>query len=140
MAARGSRRARLADRASGHHGRRARPAGARGQASSLLICNTEVARVGVIRFGASLLRRLSRAKLYRKKANKYAELAEDTTRPDFLTNLFRKIAVRYVLMAEDLIVRFSAWQGSGLAPTFSYGRFAATGVLAACRTGFVILG
>ena len=49
-----------------------------------------------------MLQRLSRAELYRKEANKYADLAKDTTQPDFLTNLFRQTAVRYVLMAEDL--------------------------------------
>jgi hypothetical protein len=49
-----------------------------------------------------MLQRLSRAELYRKEANKYADLAKDTTQPDFLTKLFRQTAVRYVLMAEDL--------------------------------------
>jgi hypothetical protein len=49
-----------------------------------------------------MLQRLSRAELYRKEANKYADLAKDTTQADFLTNLFRQTAVRYVLMAEDL--------------------------------------
>jgi hypothetical protein len=49
-----------------------------------------------------MLPRLSRAELYRKEANKYADLAKDTTQPDFLTNLFRQTAVRYILMAEDL--------------------------------------
>src|SRR5215475_2109801 len=29
-------------------------------------------------------------------------VAKDATQPDFLTNLFRQTAVRYVLMAEDL--------------------------------------
>jgi hypothetical protein len=49
-----------------------------------------------------MLQRLSKVELYRKEANKYADLAKDTTQPDFLTNLFRQTAVRYVLMAEDL--------------------------------------
>jgi hypothetical protein len=49
-----------------------------------------------------MLERLSRAERYRKEANRYAELGKDTTQPDFLTDLFRQTAVRYVLMAEDL--------------------------------------
>ena len=52
--------------------------------------------------GRAMLQRLNRAELYRKEANKYADLSKDTTQPDFLTNLFRQTAVRYVLMAEDL--------------------------------------
>jgi len=53
-------------------------------------------------WGRAMLQRLSRAELYRKEENKYADLAKDTTQPDFLTKLFRQTAVRYVLMAEDL--------------------------------------
>jgi hypothetical protein len=49
-----------------------------------------------------MLQRLNRAESYRKEANKYGDLAKDTTQPDFLTTLFRQTAVRYVLMAEDL--------------------------------------
>ena len=49
-----------------------------------------------------MLERLSRAERYRKEANRYADLAKDTTQPGFLTDLFRRTAVRYVLMAEDL--------------------------------------
>jgi hypothetical protein len=49
-----------------------------------------------------MLQRVSRAERYRKEANRYADLAKDTTQPDFLTSLYRQTAVRYVLMAEDL--------------------------------------
>jgi len=52
--------------------------------------------------GRAMLERLSRAERYRKEANRYADLAKDTTQPGFLTDLFRRTAVRYVLMAEDL--------------------------------------
>jgi hypothetical protein len=45
---------------------------------------------------------LSKAQRYRKAANKYAELAKHTE-PDYLAELFRKVAVRYVFMAEDLL-------------------------------------
>jgi hypothetical protein len=44
---------------------------------------------------------LKRAERYRQQANRYANLAK-TAEPDFLGAFFRKIAVRYVLMAEDL--------------------------------------
>jgi hypothetical protein len=44
---------------------------------------------------------LKRAERYRQQANRYADLAK-TGEPDFLRAFFRKIAVRYVLMAEDL--------------------------------------
>ena len=90
-----------------------------------------------------MLQRLSRAELYRKEANKYADLAKDTTQPDFLTNLFRQTAVRYVLMAEDLERPPDSRRGMGQAGLSTYlkrsrrhfpdGRFAAAGVLAACR-------
>jgi hypothetical protein len=46
--------------------------------------------------------RLRRAERYRKEANRYAELAKTTAEPNFLINLYRQTAVRYVLMAEDL--------------------------------------
>jgi hypothetical protein len=46
--------------------------------------------------------RLRRAERYRKEANRFAELAKTTTDPNFLINLYRQTAVRYVLMAEDL--------------------------------------
>ena len=47
------------------------------------------------------MERLNKAEHYRKQANKYADLAK-ANELDFLGEFFRKIAVRYVLMAEDL--------------------------------------
>jgi hypothetical protein len=44
----------------------------------------------------------SKAERYRKAANKYAELAK-TAEPDYLAEVFRKVAVRYVFMAEDAL-------------------------------------
>ena len=46
--------------------------------------------------------RLNRAGRYRKEANKYADLAKTTIEPGFLVELYRRTAVRYVLMAEEL--------------------------------------
>jgi hypothetical protein len=45
--------------------------------------------------------RPKRADRYRQQANRYADLAK-TAELDFLGEFFRKTAVRYVLMAEDL--------------------------------------
>ena len=42
---------------------------------------------------------LSKADRYRKAANKYAELAKHAE-PDYLAEIYRKVAVRYVFMAE----------------------------------------
>ena len=42
---------------------------------------------------------LNRADRYRNEANRYADLAK-TAQLDFLSELYRKTAVRYVLMAE----------------------------------------
>jgi hypothetical protein len=44
---------------------------------------------------------LNKAERYRKEANKYAELAK-TASPAFLGEIYRKVAVRYVFMAEEL--------------------------------------
>jgi hypothetical protein len=44
----------------------------------------------------------SKAERYRKEANKYGELAKQAE-PGYLADVFRKIAVRYVLMAEDVL-------------------------------------
>ena len=48
-----------------------------------------------------VMERLNKAEHYRKQANKYADLAK-ANELDFLGEFFRKTAVRYVLMAEDL--------------------------------------
>jgi hypothetical protein len=41
-----------------------------------------------------------KAEYYRKEANRCADLAK-STQLDFLVEIYRKAAVRYVLMAED---------------------------------------
>jgi hypothetical protein len=51
--------------------------------------------------GRVMEQRLNRAERYRQQANRYAELAK-TAELDYLGEFFRKTAVRYVLMAEDL--------------------------------------
>jgi hypothetical protein len=45
---------------------------------------------------------VSKAERYRKEANKYAELAKDA-QPAYLGDVYRKVAVRYVFMAEELL-------------------------------------
>jgi hypothetical protein len=45
---------------------------------------------------------LSKAEWYRKEANKYAELAKSAS-PLFVREIYRKVAVRYVFMAEELL-------------------------------------
>jgi hypothetical protein len=42
----------------------------------------------------------SKVERYRRQANKYGELAKQAE-PDYLAAVFRKVAVRYVFMAED---------------------------------------
>ena len=39
---------------------------------------------------------------YRKEANRCAELAKEAS-PPFLAEIYRKVAVRYVFMAEELL-------------------------------------
>jgi hypothetical protein len=45
---------------------------------------------------------VSKAERYRKEANKYGELAKNA-QPAYLGDVYRKVAVRYVFMAEDLL-------------------------------------
>jgi hypothetical protein len=45
--------------------------------------------------------RLKKAERYRQLANRYADQAK-AAKLDYMGDFFRKIAVRYVLMAEDL--------------------------------------
>jgi hypothetical protein len=45
----------------------------------------------------------SKAERYRKEANKYAELAK-IAEPAYLRDVYRKVAVRYVFMAEELLM------------------------------------
>jgi hypothetical protein len=50
---------------------------------------------------------VSKAERYRKEANKYGELAK-SAQPAYLGDVYRKVAVRYVFMAEDLLRRAEA--------------------------------
>jgi hypothetical protein len=43
-----------------------------------------------------------KAEWYRKKASGYAELAKSAS-PHFVREIYRKVAVRYVFMAEELL-------------------------------------
>jgi hypothetical protein len=45
---------------------------------------------------------LSKAERYRRAANKYSELAKQAE-PGYLAAVYRRIAVRYVFMAEDIL-------------------------------------
>jgi hypothetical protein len=45
----------------------------------------------------------SKVERYRRAANKYGELAKHAE-PDYLAAVFRKVAVRYVFMAEELVL------------------------------------
>ena len=45
--------------------------------------------------------RLKKAERYRQLANRYADQAK-AAKLDYMGDFFRKIAIRYVLMAEDL--------------------------------------
>ena len=45
---------------------------------------------------------LSKAERYRKAANKFGEMAKQAE-PGYLAEAFRKVAVRYVFMAEDVM-------------------------------------
>jgi hypothetical protein len=45
---------------------------------------------------------LSKAERYRREANKYGEMSRQTE-PGFLADVFRKIAMRYASMADDLL-------------------------------------
>jgi hypothetical protein len=45
---------------------------------------------------------VNRVERYRKEANRRAELAKEAS-PPFLAEIYRKVAVRYVFMAEQLL-------------------------------------
>jgi hypothetical protein len=45
---------------------------------------------------------MSKVDRYRKEANRCAELAKEAS-PPFLAEIYRKVAVRYVFMAEELL-------------------------------------
>jgi hypothetical protein len=44
----------------------------------------------------------SKAERYRKAANRYGEMAKEAE-PGYLAEVFRKVAVRYVFMADDAL-------------------------------------
>jgi hypothetical protein len=48
-----------------------------------------------------MLDSVSKVERYRREANRCAELAKDAS-PPFLAEIYRKVAVRYVFMAEEL--------------------------------------
>jgi hypothetical protein len=43
-----------------------------------------------------------KAERYRRAANRYGEMAKEAE-PGYLAEVFRKVAVRYVFMAEDVL-------------------------------------
>jgi len=49
-----------------------------------------------------MLDSVGKVERYRREANRCAELAKDAS-PPFLAELYRKVAVRYVFMAEELL-------------------------------------
>jgi hypothetical protein len=57
---------------------------------------------GSLGMGRGVMREdaLSKAERYRKAANKYGEMAKQAE-PSYLAEVYRKIAVRYVFMAEE---------------------------------------
>jgi hypothetical protein len=61
----------------------------------------------VIRRGGTMQDVVSKAERYRKEAYKYGELAKNA-QPAYLGDVYRKVAVRYVFMAEDLLIRTEA--------------------------------
>jgi len=55
---------------------------------------------------------LSKAERYRRAANKYGEMAKQAE-SGYLAEVYRKVAVRYVFMAED-VLRPERRRGDGL--------------------------
>jgi hypothetical protein len=56
---------------------------------------------------------LSKAERYREAANRYGELAKQAE-PSYLAEVYRKIAVQYLLMAADLLKWADRPRGEGL--------------------------
>jgi hypothetical protein len=52
--------------------------------------------------GGKMLDSVSKVERYRKEANRCAELAKEAS-PPFLAEIYRKVAIRYVFMAEELL-------------------------------------
>jgi hypothetical protein len=55
----------------------------------------------------------SKAARYRTEANKYGELAKQAE-PGYLADVFRKVAMRYAFMAEDVLRDAERRQSAGL--------------------------
>jgi hypothetical protein len=49
-----------------------------------------------------MLDSVSKVERYRKEANRCADLAKEAS-PPFLAEIYRKVAIRYVFMAEELL-------------------------------------
>jgi hypothetical protein len=56
---------------------------------------------------------LSKAERYRRAANRYGEMAKQAE-PGYLAEVFRKVAVRYVFMAEDALTEAGRRRGARL--------------------------
>jgi hypothetical protein len=55
----------------------------------------------------------SKVERYRRAANRYGELAKQAE-PGYLADVYRKIATRYVFMAEDILREPERRRGDGL--------------------------
>jgi hypothetical protein len=67
----------------------------------------------VIRMGSKMQDSVSKAERYRKEAIKYGELSK-SAQPAYLGDVYRKVAVRYAFMAEDLLRRSEHRRGPDL--------------------------
>jgi hypothetical protein len=55
----------------------------------------------------------SKAERYRRAANRYGEMAKEAE-PGYLAEVFRKVAVRYVFMADEALREAEHRRGAGL--------------------------
>jgi hypothetical protein len=62
----------------------------------------------------------SKAARYRREANKYGELAKQAE-PDYLAAVFRKVAMQYAFMAEDVLRDAERRRGAGLERASHFG-------------------
>lgn len=65
------------------------------------------------RLGAMSEDAASKAARYRSEANKYGELAKQAE-PGYLAAVYRKVALRYVFMAEDVLRDAERRRGASL--------------------------
>jgi hypothetical protein len=63
--------------------------------------------------GSKMQDSVSKAERYRKEAIKYGELSK-SAQPAYLGDVYRKVAVRYAFMAEDLLRRSEHRRGPDL--------------------------